>query len=62
MAISTLDEAVVDELIAICGEEHVFTGRSALFNRAPEEWTRRVLAFLARSLGASAGVPARAEP
>ena len=34
MAISTLDEAVVDELVAICGEDHVFTGRSALFNRA----------------------------
>ncbi|HSI98659.1 MAG TPA: FAD-binding oxidoreductase, partial [Gaiellaceae bacterium] len=34
MAIATLSESVVDELRAICGEEHVFTGRSALFNRA----------------------------
>jgi glycolate oxidase len=34
MAIATLDASVVDELVAICGEEHVFTGRSALFNRA----------------------------
>jgi len=34
MAIATLDASVVDELVAICGEEHVFTGRSALLNRA----------------------------
>jgi glycolate oxidase len=34
MAVATLDEAVVDELVAICGEEHVLTGKSALFNRA----------------------------
>ena len=34
MAIATLDEAVIDELVGICGEDHVFTGRSALFNRA----------------------------
>ena len=33
MAIATLSETVVDELVAICGEDHVFTGRSALFNR-----------------------------
>jgi glycolate oxidase len=34
MAVATLPETVVDELVAICGEDHVFTGRSALFNRA----------------------------
>jgi glycolate oxidase len=34
MAIATLPDTVVDELVAICGEDHVFTGRSALFNRA----------------------------
>jgi glycolate oxidase len=34
MAIATLDQAVVEELVAICGEEHVLTGKSALFNRA----------------------------
>jgi glycolate oxidase len=34
MAIATLDQAVLDELVAICGEEHVLTGKSALFNRA----------------------------
>jgi glycolate oxidase len=33
MAVAILD-SVVDELTAICGPEHVFTGRSALFNRA----------------------------
>ncbi len=33
MAIALLD-GVIDELTAICGPEHVFTGRSALFNRA----------------------------
>ncbi len=27
-------ESVVDELTAICGPDHVFTGRSAVFNRA----------------------------
>ncbi len=27
-------DAVLDELVQICGEEHVFTGRSARFNRA----------------------------
>ena len=32
MAIALLD-GVIDELTAICGPEHVFTGRSALFNR-----------------------------
>src|SRR3954447_3332836 len=34
MAIATLPDTVIDELVAICGEEHVFTGASALFNRA----------------------------
>jgi glycolate oxidase len=34
MAVATLDATLVDELVAVCGEEHVFTGRSALFNRA----------------------------
>ena len=34
MAIATLPDTLVDELVAICGEDHVFTGRSALFNRA----------------------------
>lgn len=34
MAVAALDSAVVDELIAICGEENVLTGKSALFNRA----------------------------
>jgi glycolate oxidase len=34
MAVATLDTTIVDELVAICGEEHVFTGKSALFNRA----------------------------
>jgi glycolate oxidase len=33
MAIAILD-SVVDELIGICGPDHVFTGRSAVFNRA----------------------------
>jgi glycolate oxidase len=31
---TAIAESVVEELVAICGEEHVFTGRSALFNRA----------------------------
>jgi glycolate oxidase len=30
---TALIEGVVDELTAICGPDHVFTGRSALFNR-----------------------------
>ena len=34
MAIATLPGTVVDELVAICGPEHVFTGASALYNRA----------------------------
>ena len=34
MAVATLPDTLVDELVAICGEDHVFTGRSALFNRA----------------------------
>lgn len=34
MAVATLPDTVIDELVAICGEDHVFTGRSALFNRA----------------------------
>ena len=34
MAIATLSDTVVDELVAICGEDHVFTGASALYNRA----------------------------
>ena len=34
MAVATLSETIVDELAAICGEDHVFTGKSALFNRA----------------------------
>jgi glycolate dehydrogenase FAD-linked subunit len=33
MAITLLDN-VIDELAAICGPDHVFTGRSAVFNRA----------------------------
>ena len=33
MAVAILD-SVVDELNAICGPDHVFTGRSAVFNRA----------------------------
>ena len=33
MAIA-LEAGVIDELIAICGADHVFTGASALFNRA----------------------------
>ncbi len=31
---SVIADGVIDELQATCGEEHVFTGRSALFNRA----------------------------
>ncbi|MCC6224567.1 MAG: FAD-binding oxidoreductase [Thermoleophilia bacterium] len=34
MAIATLPDSVVDELVQICGEEHVFTAATALFNRA----------------------------
>ena len=34
MAIATLPDTVIDELVAICGDGHVFTGASALFNRA----------------------------
>src|SRR5687767_9627638 len=34
MATVALSDAVVDELVQICGEDHVFTGRSARFNRA----------------------------
>ena len=30
MAIASLPDTLVDELVAICGEDHVFTGRSAL--------------------------------
>ena len=32
--IPALSSEVVDELRQICGEDHVFTGKSALFNRA----------------------------
>lgn len=34
MATVELVDGVVDELTAICGPDHVFTGRSAVFNRA----------------------------
>jgi len=34
MATIALADAVIDELVAICGEDHVFTGKSALYNRA----------------------------
>src|SRR5262245_40976436 len=34
MAIASLPDTLVGELVAICGEDHVFTGRSALYNRA----------------------------
>ena len=34
MAVAALPDTLIDELVAICGEAHVFTGRSALFNRA----------------------------
>jgi glycolate oxidase len=34
MAVASLPGTLVDELVAICGEDHVFTGKSALFNRA----------------------------
>src|SRR6187401_1559306 len=34
MAVATLPDTLIGELGAICGEDHVFTGRSALFNRA----------------------------
>lgn len=33
MSVAALDQAVIDELIAICGEENVQTGKSALFSR-----------------------------
>jgi glycolate oxidase len=33
MAVALID-GVIDELTAICGPDHVFTGRSAVFNRA----------------------------
>ena len=31
---TAIADGVLDELVQICGEEHVFTGRSARFNRA----------------------------
>lgn len=34
MAIASLPDTVVDELVAVCSEERVLTGKSALFNRA----------------------------
>jgi len=34
MGATMLSDAIVDELIAICGADHVFTGASARFNRA----------------------------
>jgi glycolate dehydrogenase FAD-linked subunit len=34
MAVAALPDTLIDELVAICGEDHVFTGRSAVFNRA----------------------------
>src|SRR5215207_3780207 len=34
MATAAVSDAIVDELVQICGEDHVFTGRSARFNRA----------------------------
>ena len=34
MAVATLSEHLIAELVEACGEDHVFTGRSALFNRA----------------------------
>lgn len=34
MTVAALDRGIVDELVAICGEDHVFTERSALLNRA----------------------------
>ncbi len=34
MAIAALPDTLIDELVAICGADHVFTGKSALFNRA----------------------------
>ena len=34
MAIATLPDTLVGELVQICGEDHVFTGKSALYNRA----------------------------
>ena len=34
MAVASLPGTLVDELVAICGDDHVFTGKSALFNRA----------------------------
>ena len=34
MAVAALPDTLIDELVAICGDEHVFTGKSALYNRA----------------------------
>ncbi|MGH3032805.1 MAG: FAD-binding oxidoreductase, partial [Gaiellaceae bacterium] len=34
MATVALSDAILDELVQICGEEHVFAGASARFNRA----------------------------
>ena len=34
MAVASLPDTLIGDLVAICGEDHVFTGRSALFNRA----------------------------
>ena len=34
MAVAALPDTLIDELVAICGEDHVFTGKSALYNRA----------------------------
>ena len=34
VATVAISDTVLDELVAICGEEHVFSGRSARFNRA----------------------------
>ena len=34
MATVALSDAVLDELVAICGADRVFLGRSARFNRA----------------------------
>ena len=48
MAVAALPDTLIDELVAICGEEHVFTGRSALYNRArvpspfPSPWKESV--------------------
>ena len=34
MAVAALPDTLIDELVAICGDDHVFTGKSALYNRA----------------------------